>query len=174
MITYATVVASWQRVTQGRERMSQMGTETKLPQCLNNIFQEKKADGMAYVCLYGFLPVLVTIFSLQTHGQQLTAMVYCYFSIFINAAGCIYDGCSRWEQERPCFKNTKLGIMITCTFLVAAYCLFVILSILCLGKPIQWDFLLLVYAIPVFIAIHDLGVCFLRGMVFHTHVSDDQ
>lgn len=154
--------------------MSRMGTETNMPRRWNNIFQGKKADAVAYLTLYGFLPVLMSFFSLQTHGDQLTAMAYCYFSIFISAVGCIYDGCNRWEHGIPCTKNTKLGVIIVCTAIVAGYSLFVALAILCLGKPIQWDYILLLYAIPVLTALIDLCACFLRDMVIRSHITGCQ
>lgn len=122
-------------------------------------------DGLFYIILYLVLPTIITIFSLKfsspVAGDEIEAeimaaryasMAYCYFTISVSAAGCIYDAACRWEKES--FKVIKLSIIIVVSLIIFFYSLVQAIGA-AIHIDIRQDLVLLVYGINYFIAIID-------------------
>ena len=133
----------------------------------HNIFNDRKIDASLYLVLYIIVPVIVTYVSLQTlSGAENSAAMYCYLTILISAAGCLYDIINRWESVKS-LKNTKLFLMLIPVGVVGSYCLY---RMICIGvlsgaaSSSRTDHILYCYLITVVIASVDSFICFARNM----------
>lgn len=139
----------------------------------NNIFRFKRWDATTYAILYIVVPVLVAFASLLTLPTEYSAAAYCYFSIAISAANCIYDACSRWESNISSLRNAKLGSIIFVSFIALSYSFFQFIVILT-GKTLafRYDQVLLFYLLAVLIASLDFIALFAKDMALFTVIKN--
>lgn len=129
-------------------------------------------DGLFYIILYLALPIIITSFSLKSLspvvGEEIeaeilsarySAIAYCYFTILVSAAGCIYDAACRWEKKS--IKVIKLSIIILVSLIIFFYSLVQAIGA-ALHINIRQDLVLIVYGINCFIAIMDGGITLLK------------
>ena len=64
-----------------------------------NIFQHRKWDAIFYTLLYIVVPVFSTVVTLLNIQMAERALAYCYLTILISIANCIYDAAGRWEKN---------------------------------------------------------------------------
>lgn len=133
----------------------------------NNMFKFKVGDATAYFVLYIIIPVVITAISLKTLSTDNLSVIYCYITIFISAANCIYDGANRWDSTTKSVLNTKIFIIFISNTVIAVYCLCVILYILISNNICRsFDKVLFVYFFTVFVSLFDVVACFVRKMAF--------
>lgn len=132
-----------------------------------NIFNFKKADGVAYLIFYIIIPCLVTVFSLLDYPSDSNARIYCYVSILISALNCIYDAFNRWVNNQKTLKNGKLFFMMIGASIIVIYCFFIIFSMLLIDNAdYRQDSFLLAYFLVIVIAISDIVCCFTKEIVW--------
>ena len=125
-----------------------------------NIFQHRKWDGIAYTVLYIIIPVIITIVTLLNINDSERALAYCYVTIFISIANCIYDASGRWQKKQPVL-NRKLAIIIGINALIGLYCIFEVLMILGVGNTTyRCDWILAIYLVVIIVAFIECVLCF--------------
>lgn len=136
-----------------------------------NIFDLKKGDGVAYLVLYVFIPVIITWISLNTLLIDNISIIYCYLTILISALNSMYDAANRWNTKKKSLRNTKLFFILLSNIVVAAYCIYVIMFIL-ISKNLncRYDWILTSYFIAIIVAIIDATHCFTKDMALRQNV----
>lgn len=130
-----------------------------------NIFEDKKGDGIAYNVLYIIIPVIVTVVSLKATFEDDKSIIYCYMTIMISASNGIYDAVNRWHAEEKSIRNTKLfGIGIS-NGIVSVYCLSVIMGILIAKQICRCDKILYVYGWTIIVSMCDAVSCFADNLL---------
>lgn len=139
----------------------------------NNMFRFRTWDGVLYTILYILVPVFMTWISLYTLKNDLLAAAYCYFSIMISAANCLYDAFGRWDKKIKSVKNIKLALIIIACFIAFAYGLFQFL-VISIGQTLELrnDAILCMYFIAVAIVALDIIALFGRESYIATTVRD--
>ena len=136
-----------------------------------NIFQHRKWDAIMYFALYIVVPVFVTIVTLLSIQNSERALAYCYVTIFISVANCIYDALGRCIKKQP-FLNRKLAIIIVINTLIASYCVFEIFMILGGGKTTyRFDWILAIYPVAIIVALVDFVLCFIEDLAIKTPID---
>lgn len=136
-----------------------------------NIFQRRKWDGITYAILYIVVPVFSTLVTLLNIQNTERALAYCYLTILISIANCIYDASGRWRKKQP-FLNLKLTIIIVMNILIGLYCFFEFLMILVGGNfAYRFDWFLAFYLVAVIVAVFDFVLCFSGDFAIKTPVD---
>lgn len=95
----------------------------------DNIFDSRKWDMLAYFIVYLLLPITTATISLLSLKTGAIEKAYCYWSILINAVGCLYDAASRKSQVKS-VKNLKVYMIIGATLVVLIYCVINLVDVL--------------------------------------------
>ena len=136
-----------------------------------NIFQHRKWDASIYIVLYIVVPVIITIVTLLSIQNSERALAYCYVTIFISVANCIYDASGRCKKNQP-FLNRKLAIIIAINALIAIYCIFEVFMILGGGKTTyRVDWILAAYVVVIIVALVDFVLCFSEDLAIKTPID---
>ena len=132
-----------------------------------NIFQMRKADGVAYLILYVAIPIIITCVTLMNLSNDNISIIYCYITISISAVNSIYDAMNRWKFDKKCVLNTKLFIIMLSNSIIFIYCLIAIFHVL-VSKDAskRCDWFLLSYIIGSLVAVIDTFNCFADNMAF--------
>ena len=139
----------------------------------NNIYNHRLTDCMLYLILYIIIPIIITGVSLYSLDNSVAPAVYCYLTIFISAANCIYDAINRWKHDEKSVINTKIVIIILFTGIVFVYCIFEIISILILEKvEFRFDCFLWAYFGAVIVVLIDIASCFAKNLAICEYLPD--
>ena len=142
-----------------------------------NIYDNRKGDGVAYFVLYLCIPIIITIISLFTVSKDDISIAYCYVTIMISALNSIYDSANRWSSDKSkSVKNIKLLIMILCNSVITIYCLSVFFYVLISENSsdmCRCDGILMIYFVVVAIALVDMFTCFIRDISIQECIKEE-
>lgn len=140
----------------------------------DNIFNSKNSDAVLYLVFYLFIPIVITYISLRTFPDNIVSGIYCYVTILVSALNGIYDATNRWNGIVKSVRNTKVFIIFFSNGVVAAYCVYVVLSALISQSMIfRCDWILLAYGGTCFVAMLDFIGAVSKNLAIREVVNAD-
>lgn len=140
----------------------------------DNIFNSKNSDAVLYLVFYLFIPIVITYISLRTFSDNIVSGIYCYVTILVSALNGIYDATNRWDGTAKSVRNTKIFMIFLSNGVVAAYCVFVVLSVLISQSMVcRCDWILLAYGGTCLVSMWDFVGAVSKNLAIREVVNAD-
>lgn len=140
----------------------------------DNIFNSKNSDAVLYLVFYLFIPIVITYISLRTFSDNIVSGIYCYVTILVSALNGIYDATNRWDGTAKSVRNTKVFMIFLSNGVVAAYCVFVVLSVLISQSMVcRCDWILLAYGGTCLVSMWDFVGAVSKNLAIREVVNAD-